>query len=95
MDEIWLYSKEDNVLLNFWRKEKKDGDEIIGYLCDNVVILCGYDGDFLLIDDKDIYIFYNVFWVEWIDGVVYWWGVGYVIRIVWESMEKDVEFIFG
>lgn len=96
MGEIRPHSKEDNELLNSWRNEKKDGDESIGYPCDIVEISCGYDGDSPLIDDKDVCTFYNILWVEWINGVAYRRGVGRVIRTAWESMEKkDVELILG
>ncbi|KAL1623868.1 hypothetical protein SLS54_004333 [Diplodia seriata] len=39
---------------------------------------------------------YNVLWVEWIDGVAYRKGVGEVRREVWESRERErVDLILG
>lgn len=39
---------------------------------------------------------YNVLWVEWIDGVAYRKGVGEVSREVWESREREaIELVLG
>jgi len=44
----------------------------------------------------DISEFYNVLWVEWVDGVAYRKGVGKVWKGAWESLEReDIELVLG
>lgn len=44
----------------------------------------------------DINEFYNVLWVEWVDGVAYRKGVGKVWKGAWESLEReDIDLVLG
>ena len=38
---------------------------------------------------KGLYEFYNVLWVEWVDGVAYRKCLGRVEKSVWEEIAKD------
>jgi len=46
--------------------------------------------------DTELYQFYNVLWVEWVDVVAYRKGVGRVMKEVWEGEEREeIDFVLG
>ncbi|KAM0257446.1 hypothetical protein ACHAQJ_004393 [Trichoderma viride] len=46
--------------------------------------------------DNDMYEYYYVLWIEWIDGVAYRKALGRVERSLWEAQERqDIDLILG
>ncbi|KAK8004717.1 heterokaryon incompatibility protein [Apiospora arundinis] len=46
--------------------------------------------------EKETWSFYNVLWVEWVDGIAYRKGVGRVNRSAWERLKKDeISLVLG
>jgi hypothetical protein len=74
--------------------EKKHGET--GFPCDLVAISKGFDFVKPMEPDREVYTFYNVLWVVWVDGIAYRRGVGRVKRVAWEALaRRDIELILG
>jgi hypothetical protein len=44
----------------------------------------------------ELYDYYNVLWVEWIDGIAYRKGLGRVFKDIWDRQEPEhVHLILG
>lgn len=89
---LWISDTEDRQLVVRYERQPNEA----GYPCELVAISKGNVFACPLEPEKETFIFYNVLWIKWEDGIAYRRGVGRVKRKIWESMElEDVDLVLG
>ncbi|KAK3986744.1 heterokaryon incompatibility protein-domain-containing protein [Cladorrhinum sp. PSN332] len=99
--EIEADTEEDERLLggtdeNLTDRVESEEEEEAGYPIDLVATSRGFDFVEPRAAEDETYTFYNVLWVDWVDGVAYRRGVGRVKAVVWEAAEREeVDLVLG